>query len=139
MITETSTLVDELQLRNFHSFQHRLDNGTSRCTTTGASTTTQELHLWNLAGLLQSLHCGYTSLLHNKKVQAVSMNWIWGTIRKYTLDCWKVSLKDHKDVHDRKDLLHEALLNPVQQEEKFWDRWRILPTPSIPGALRMQS
>ena len=39
-----------------------------RCTTTGMSNPVQERHLESLCGQLHSLHCGYTSLEHNRKV-----------------------------------------------------------------------
>ena len=36
------------------------------------------------------------------------MNCIWGAFESmYDLDCWNLSLKDHRDVHDRQDLLHK--------------------------------
>ena len=43
-------------------------------------------HQENLNGHLHSLHCGYTSLQHNRNVQPLSMNWIRGTSIKRLLE-----------------------------------------------------
>ena len=116
MITETSTFVDEHELRDFHSFLHCLDTGTvvaqqrarqphPRTALVGSQPSSAQFALWV-----------HVSAAHRRLKHSVG----------------KIYLRHHPHVHlglleldfagsrrrpQPKDLVHEALLNPFLREE----------------------
>ena len=62
------------------------------------------------------------------------MNRTWGHLPHVHLGLLEHGLQDHRDVDNRKDLLHKTLLNPVQREDlKTFPRSRhSCPAPPQP-------
>ena len=83
--------------------------GNCRCTTTGMSNAVQERHLESLSGQLHSLHCGYTSLEHNRKVH----HSVDELIRSMSMkrNCWNMSLRGHRDIETEE--LHRNAARPA--------------------------
>ena len=97
------------QKRCKNPFKHRqaATTAASQCLTTlstncncGASTVFCAVSI-RCTTLSKNCTCGISTvsrpLLHNRKVCTLLMNWIWSAIENI-LDCWNLSLKEHKDV-----------------------------------------
>ena len=98
----------KLQLRNLHSFLHCHNPSTCCYTTTGVSTVSKN----NTCGI-SLVFCtvctvGERRWSTTEKSTTLSMNWSWDTSTFTYMDCWSLSLYDHKDVCNLDELYEEV-------------------------------
>ena len=131
LLAVDKNLAEELYLRKLDSFRVRTPRtaGTYRCTFTACQPRTAP------AGSQRS-SAQFAPWVHVSAAHRRSEHSVDGLDLRHHpeehLGMLEHSLQDYKDVHKPKDLVHEALLNPVQGEDLEGPHEELRPSPAAP-------